>query len=418
MPRIAMEMGALHVKRLSAPGYHAVGGVPGLQLQISKAGSKSWLLRIKVGEKRREIGLGAYPGVGLALAREKAQQTREAIVAGLDPVAKREQDRQRIVEQQIEAKALDWTFQRCAESYITAKAPGWRNAKHGEQWKNTLAAYAYPVIGDLLVRNVRIEHIIRIVEPLWATKNETINRVRNRIELVLDWASVRKYRSGDNPARWKGNLDKLLATRSIVAPVKGHRALPLNAIYGFMRQLGGIPGTAARCLEFVVLTACRSGEARLAPWSEFDLESKTWNIAGSRMKSGRAHRVPLTDEVVALLEGLPRMEDSALVFPGAKMGRPLSDMALTTTMRRMLVDAVPHGFRACFSSWCASSTAYPSEVREMALAHSIGDGTVAAYQRSDLFEKRRNLMSDWARFTNSAPAVAGDNIVQLRGQAS
>ena len=416
MPRIAKELGPLQVGRITTAGLNPVGGVAGLMLQVSKSGARSWLLRIKVGDKRREIGLGAYPGVGVALAREKAQQTRDDIADGIDPVLQRATARQTIVEQQIEAKALDWTFKRCAEAYIKAMKPGWRNAKHGDQWANTLATYVYPTIGDLLVRSVRIEHVINIVEPYWTTKNETINRVRNRIELVLDWASVRKFRTGDNPARWKGNLDKLLAAPSKVAPVVGHRALPAGKLFEFIQRLGEVPGTGARCLEFVVLVACRSGEARLATWAEIDLATKTWSIPGERMKSGRGHSVPLSAEAVDLLEALPRMEGSDLLFPGARAGKPLSDMALTAVMRRMEVDAVPHGFRASFSSWCASSTAYPSEVREMALAHAIGDGTVAAYQRSDLFEKRRNLMADWAKFLGTAPVV-GDNVVQMHKAA-
>jgi integrase len=416
MPRIARELGPLAVKNLTAPGLHPVGGVAGLMLQVSPSGARSWLLRIKVGHKRREIGLGAFPGVTLALAREKAQATRDDIAKGIDPVAQRAAARQTIVEQQQDEKALAWTFKRCAEAYIKAKKPGWRNVKHGTQWENTLTAYAYPVIGDVLVRHVNIGHITSIIEPHWATKNETINRVRNRIELVLDWATVRKYRSGDNPARWKGNLDKLLADRKIVGAVTGHRALPASDLYAFMQALKAVPGTSARCLEFVVLTACRSGEARLATWAEIDTRAKTWSIPGPRMKSGRPHSVPLSDDVVALLEALPRMEGTDLVFPGAKEGKPLSDMSLSAVMRRMGVDAVPHGFRASFSSWCASSTAYPSEVREMALAHAIGNGTVAAYQRSDLFEKRRNLMADWAKFLGTAPAV-GDNVVPMHKAA-
>ena len=413
MPRVAKNLKPLEVSRLTEPGLHPVGGVAGLMLQVSKTGTRSWLLRVKVGDKRREIGLGAYPGVGVALAREKAQQTRDDIAKGIDPVLQRAEARQAIVERQIEAKALDWTFRRCAEAYIKAKKPGWRNAKHGEQWVNTLQTYVYPTIGDVLVRNVNITHVVNIVEPYWATKTETIDRVRNRIELVLDWAAVRKLRSGDNPARWKGNLDKLLADRSIVAPVTGHRALPAGELYGFMQALRDVPGTSARCLEFVVLTACRSGEARLATWAEIDTQTKTWSIPGQRMKSGRPHSVPLSDEAAALLAALPRLEGLDLLFPGAKEGKPLSDMALSAVVRRMGVNAVPHGFRASFSSWCASSTAYPAEVREMALAHSIGDGTVAAYQRSDLFEKRRHLMADWAKFLGTAPVV-GDNVVQMR----
>ena len=308
---------------------------------------------------------------------------------------------------------MAWTFRRCAEAYIKAKAPGWRGKKSLTQWTNSLEAYAYPTIGNLMVRNINITHITNIIEPYWATKNTTIDRVRNRIELVLDWAHVRKLRAGDNPARWKGNLDKAgFADRAIVAPVVGHRSLAADALHGFMRQLNDVAGIGPRCLEFVVLTACRSGEARLATWSEIDVKNKTWSIPGDRMKSGRPHRVPLSDEAIQLLEALPRLEGTDLVFPGARKGKPLSDMTLTATMRRMGVDAVPHGFRSSFSSWCASSTAYPSEVREMALAHTVGDQTVAAYQRSDLFEKRRNLMTDWAKFLHTAPVV-GDNVVQM-----
>lgn len=416
MPRVAKELGPLAVRHLTAPGLHPVGGVAGLMLQVSPTGARSWLLRVKVGEKRREIGLGAFPGVTLALAREKAQAKRDDIANGIDPVAARAAARQAIVEQQQEEKALAWTFKRCAEAYIKAKKPGWRSDKHAQQWSNTLATYAYPVIGDVLVRHINIAHITTIIEPHWATKNETINRVRNRVELVLDWAKVRKLRSGDNPARWKGNLDKLLADRKIVGAVTGHRALPAEELHAFMQALKAVPGTSARCLEFVVLTACRSGEARLAAWGEIDIKAKTWAIPGARMKSGRPHNVPLSDDVLALLEELPRLEGTDLVFPGAKEGKPLSDMSLSAVMRRMGVDAVPHGFRASFSSWCASSTAYPSEVREMALAHSIGDGTVAAYQRSDLFEKRRSLMADWAKFLGTAPAVS-DNVVQMHKAA-
>ena len=416
MPRVAKELSPIEIRRKTAPGYHAVGRVPGLILQVSPSGTKSWLLRVKVGDKRREIGLGAYPGVGLALAHEKAQQVRDEIVEGVDPVAKRAAGRQAIVEQQINEKALDWTFRRCAEAYIKAKAPGWRNEKHGQQWVNTLATYVYPTIGDLLVRNINIGHVTAIIEPHWATKNETINRVRNRIELVLDWATVRKYRTGDNPARFKGNLDKLLSDRKIVGAVTAHRALDAAEAYAFVERLRKLEGIGARALEFVILTACRSGEARLATWTEIDLATRTWNIPGIRMKSGRPHRVPLSEEVIQLLEALPRLEGEALLFPGRLAGKPISDMTMTKVMRDMAVDAVPHGFRATFSSWTASSTAYPSDVREMALAHAIGDGTVAAYQRSDLFDKRRNLMADWAKFINTAPVVA-DNVVQFRGAA-
>jgi integrase len=414
MPRIARELGPLDVKRLKEPGYHAVGKVPGLMLQISATETKSWVLRVKVGDKRREIGLGPYPAVGLALAHQKAQEMRDKIASGIDPVVERVTARQAIIQQQLQERALSWTFRKCAEAYIRARAPGWRNVKHAKQWEATLETYVYPTIGNKLVGNIDISDVISIVEPHWTTKTETINRVRNRIELILDWATVRKYRSGDNPARWKGNLDKLLARRSVVAPIVNHRALDASDIFGFLEILRTVNGTAARCLEFVVLTACRSGEARLATWDEIDFETKTWNIPAVRMKAGRKHSVPLSKPVITLLKSLPQIAGEPLIFPGRFEGKPLSDMAMTKVMRDMGVDAVPHGFRASFSSWCASETAYPAEVREMALAHAIGDATQAAYQRSDLFEKRRRLMADWANHCTTMKVAA--KVIPMSGK--
>jgi integrase len=404
MPKIAKELGALDVKRLTRPGYHAVGKVAGLMLQVTGTGSRSWVLRTMVGGKRREIGLGAYPAVGLALAHQKAQAARDAIVNGVDPVAARAAARELLAQQQREQLAMSWTFQRCAEEYMRSMAPGWRSAKHAKQWQSTLEQYVFPIIGELPVPNIGIDQVLAIVKPHWLTKNETINRVRSLVELVLDWATAMKYRQGENPARWKGNLDKLLAKRSTVAPVKNHRALDESAMPGFMVKLREVEGTSARCLEFVILAVARSGEARLATWAEIDWKTSTWNVPGSRMKSGRPHRVPLSASALHVLSGLDRFDDEAFIFPGRVSGKPLSDMSLSAVMKRMGVDAVPHGFRASFSSWCAASTNYPADVREMALAHAIGNETEAAYQRSDLFEKRRHLMSDWASFLSAAPS--------------
>lgn len=404
MPKIAKELGPLDVKRLTRPGYHAVGKVAGLMLQVTETGSRSWVLRTMVGGKRREIGLGAYPAVGLALAHQKAQAARDAIVSGVDPVAARAAARELLAQQQREQLAMSWTFQRCAEEYMRSMAPGWRSAKHAKQWQSTLEQYVFPIIGEIPVPNIGIDQVLAIVKPYWLTKNETINRVRSRVELVLDWATAMKYRQGENPARWKGNLDKLLAKRSTVAPVKNHRALDEPALPGFMMKLRQIEGTSARCLEFVILTVARSGEARLATWAEIDWKTSTWNVPGPRMKSGRPHRVPLSAPALHLLSGLDRFDDEAFIFPGRVAGRPLSDMSLSAVMKRMGVDAVPHGFRASFSSWCAASTNYPADVREMALAHAIGNETEAAYQRSDLFEKRRHLMANWASFLSAAPS--------------
>lgn len=414
MPIIVKALSAIDIKRLDGAGYYRVGHVAGLNLQISKTGTRSWVLRIKVGDKRREIGLGAYPGVTLAMAHAKAQEIREGVKAGIDPVIQRIEAHQATIQKQIEEKALAWTFTRCANAYIAAQSPGWRNAKHAKQWTSTLETYAFPVIGDMLVSTIKFEHVLAVIEPHWTSKNETINRVRNRIELVLDWATVRRYRSGDNPARWKGNLDKQLAKRSVIAPVISHRALPASAVYGFMDELRKIDTIGAKCLEFVVLNACRSGEARLATWAEINLKTRTWTIPAARMKAQREQRVPLSNQAIKLLEAMPRLDGEELIFPGRKAGTPLSDMTLTKVMRDMEVDAVPHGFRSTFSSWVASSTAYPAEVREMALAHAIGNDTTAAYQRSDLFEKRRNLMTDWANFIDAVP-VECDNVINLHG---
>lgn len=403
MPRIAKALSALEVGRLTTPGYYFVGGVPGLLLQVSRSKSRSWLLRVIVGSKRREIGLGPYPGVSLALAREKAQAMRDEVAAGTDPVSKRKSNKLALQEQQEEEKRLAWTFRRCAEKFIDMKTPGWRNAKHAQQWQNTLVNYAYPLIGDMAVANIRVEHIMQVVEPHWITKNETINRVRNRIEQILDWAAVHGYREQTNPARWRGCIDKLLPKPSDVAPVEHHPAMPADGMYEFMRRLQAMTGMSARCLEFVVLTACRSGAARLATWDEIDWKNRVWNIPakpGRKMK--RPLRVPLSDPALRLLESQPQGEGSALIFP-YKKGQPLSDMALTQLMRGMDLEAVPHGFRTTFSSWAASSTTYPSEVREMALGHTVGSDTVRAYQRDDLFIKRISLMAEWAIFINASP---------------
>ncbi len=413
MPKIAKELSPLEIKRLTDAGYHAVGYVPGLHLQVATSGARSWILRVRVGDRRREIGLGAYPSVTLADVKLKAQHERDKIKNGIDPVAERAIAKQSIIEQQAEQRAMQWTFKKCAEAFIKAKSPEWRSVKHAKQWETTLKTYVYPTLENMLVSQINIGHITEIIEPHWGTKTETIDRVRNRIESVLDWASASKYRTGDNPARWKGNLDKLFANRNKISPVKSHRALAANQVYNFVERLRAVSGISARCLEFVVLTACRSGEARLATKNEFDLKAKVWSIPGERMKSGRPHRVPLSEVVVSMLKALPEIEDESLMFPSRKVGRPLSDMALTKTMRDMKVDAVPHGFRSTFSSWCASATAYPSEVREMALAHAIGDATVAAYQRSDLFDKRRDLMTDWAGFVNTKPPTEGSNVIPL-----
>ena len=407
MPKITKAMTAIEVKRLTVPKMHAVGTVPGLMLDVKASGSTAWILRTTVGTRRADIGLGGYPGITLAAATEAARQIKAKIRDGIDPTAER-RARQAVVE---------WTFKRCAEAYITGHRSGWKNAKHASQWESTLETYVYPVFGDKHVRDVDTGDITTAIRSMWSTKNETMVRVRNRIELVLSWAAAQGYRpKGFNPAAWRGHLEQVLPKPSKVNKRAHHPAMPIDDVQGFVLALRTSQSTAAQCLEFVVMTACRSGEARLATWSEFDLKAAVWNIPAERMKASRPHRVPLAAQVMTLLEKLPRFEGNELLFPGRDGQKPLSDMSLTAIMRRAKLAYVPHGFRSTFSDWTAERTAYPSEVREMALAHSIGNGTDAAYRRGDLFDKRRHLMRDWANFLES-PKATGDNVIPIHKAA-
>jgi integrase len=393
MVRRAAELGALAVGRLREPGMHAVGGVSGLYLQIAPGGTKSWILRATVGSKRREMGLGPFPEVPLAAARDKARAARAKVEQGHDPILERQRAASALRAEQ--AKAL--TFAEAAKQFVTDKGEQWRNAKHRAQWSATLETYAGPVIGKVLVSDVAQAHILSILRPIWTTKTETATRVRGRIEQVLDWARVRGYREGENPARWRGHLDKLLPAPTKVAKVKHHPALPVEAMPSFMANLRKRSGTAARALEFLVLTAGRSGEIRGASWSEFDMPGKTWTVPAERMKAGVEHRVPLSPQAVQLLEAIPRVAGNDLVF-AAPRGGVLSDMSLTAVTRRMKVEAVPHGMRSTFRDWAAERTNFPREVAEMALAHAIENAVEAAYRRGDLFSKRAEMMAAWAEF--------------------
>ena len=354
------------------------------------------------------MGLGGYPDVTLAGAREAARNARLLIKSGKDPILEA-----RAAASALRAsRAKDVTFEQAARSYIAAHEPGWRNAKHAQQWRNTLASYAYPEIGGLMVRDVELAHIMAVLEPIWTEKTETATRLRGRIEQVLDWATARGYRDGLNPARWRGHLDKLLARPSKVADVEHHAALPFTEIGHFMQRLRDAKGLGARALEFAILTAARSGEVRGATWAEIDLKAAVWTVPGNRMKMGREHRVPLSPIVIGLLNALPRMAGVDLLFP-APRGGALSDMTLSAVVRRMKVAAVPHGFRSTFRDWASERTNYPRDVAEMALAHAIGDRVEAAYRRGDLFEKRRRLMADWATFCGRTQPRGG--VVSIRG---
>jgi integrase len=393
MPRKARELSSLEVRRLSRPGRWSVGGVDGLALQVSQSGAQSWVLRYRTGGRQREIGLGSFPTVSLAAVRERARQLRSVVSDGRDPIASIQARESAAL---AERQALK-TFSEVAAQYIAQHEKSWKSAKHQAQWAATLRTYAEPVIGKLMVRDIRTAHVIGVLEPIWTTKTETATRVRSRIELVLEYAAARGYREGLNPARWKGNLDAALPNAAKVAPVRHHAAVQVTEMASFMKRLRSQAGVGARALEFAVLTAARSGEVRGATWSEIDLKRSLWTIPASRMKSGREHRVPLSKPAIKLLRALPRDRlPEQHVFPG--MRGPLSDMSLTAVLRRMDVPATAHGFRSTFRDWVSECTTHSGEVAEMALSHAIGDKVEAAYRRGDLLQKRISLMSDWASF--------------------
>lgn len=402
MPKKAPELGALAVSRLAKPGAHAVGGVAGLQLKINDQGGRSWVLRSTVGGKRREMGLGGYPDVSLAQARERARAARDQIELGVDPIHARQQARGALAMASARAK----TFDQCVAMYIKSKSGEWKSSKHAQQWQSTLQTYASPVFGKVLVQDVELTHVLAVLEPIWTEKTTTANRLRGRIETIRHWAKVRKFRTAENPATWRGHLDQLLPAPRKISKVVHHPAVKVGELGRFMLELREMEGLGARALEFGILTAARSNEVRGARWSEFDWNENMWIIPADRMKGDRVHRVPLSRQAIALLESLPRFEGCDLLFPGAgskRLGsmseaRPLSDMTLTACMRRMNRSEVPHGFRSTFRDWASEEAHYPREVAEQALSHKVADKVEAAYFRSDLLEKRRSMMQEWADF--------------------
>lgn len=394
MPKIAKELSALQISRLTQPGHHAVGGVTGLYLYVTPTGARSWVLRTMIGTKRGHMGLGAFPSVTLAMAREKARKAREDVQLGIDPIAERKLAVSKLRGDQINSI----TFEEAAKAYIDAHGETWKNKKHRAQWNSTLATYAFPVIGMLQTANITQAHVLAVLEPIWKTKNETAARLRGRVEIVLDWATVRGYRDGDNPARWKGRLDKLLPAPAKVQKTVHQKALPIHQVPEFVKSLKTREGTAARALEFLILTAARSGEVRGATWREFDLESGVWTIPGERMKVGREHRVPLSTQALEVLRQLPRFVESEYVFLSSR-GTCLAEVTLLSTMRRIEADAVPHGFRSTFRDWVGERTDFPRELAEQALAHSLQSKVEAAYRRGDALEKRRVMMQQWSDFS-------------------
>ncbi|OAG68339.1 integrase [Xanthomonas floridensis] len=380
-------MAAVMVPRLPS-GLHAAGGATGLYLRVSATGARSWVLRVMVGNRRRDMGLGGWPDVPLAEARERARVARRKIEEGIDPIEQRKAARGKL--------KTTPTFKWCAEQTIEAKRHEWKSAKHGDQWRSTLATYAFPTLAGMPVDQVQLPHVVGVLSPIWTTKTESASRLRMRIEAVLAWATASGYRKGDNPARWRGNLDAVLPKPGKVKKTTHHAALPIDDMPDFMSALRQRDGIATRALEFTILTATRSGEVRGATWDE--IQGDTWIIPGKRMKAGKEHRVPLSPRALQILAALPRMAGSPYVFPGVQ-GGTLSDMSLSAVLKRMSVDAVPHGFRSTFRDWCSERTDYPRDVAEMALAHTIGNKVEAAYRRGDLFEKRRQMMRDWEKHT-------------------
>ena len=410
MVRQIGKLTALQVTKLTKPGLYGDGG--GLTLQITKAGVKSWLFRFMREGKAYGMGLGATHTFSLAEARQKALAARKLLADGLNPLTEK---KQKLLVMALE-RARMMSFDQCSKAYIEAHKASWKNAKHLDQWTNTLATYASPVFGHLPVAEIDTALVVKCLGPIWQTKTETASRLRGRIESVLGWATTSGYRTGENPARWKGHLENLLANISKTSRTKNHPSIPWQRIGDFMAALKAREGNASRAMALTILTACRSGEVRGAQWSEFDFKEKVWTIPASRMKAHREHQVPLSEAALALLASMPH--SGKFVFPGTK-GQPLSDMSLTAVIRRMnsegskpvWVDAAGegitvHGFRSTFRMWTAETTAYPREVAEHALAHKLPDAVERAYQRGTQFLKRQALMAEWGVYCTTAKTGA------------
>lgn len=410
MPKRAKELTAAEVRRLtyatSTDGnpynaLHAVGGVSGLLLQVTPTGGKSWILRTVVGIKRRSYGLGAFPDISLAEARKRAHEYKDKIAHGVDPGEEKQVAKRNLIASQLSAI----TFDAAAREYIKMKSKEFRNPRQAQQWENSLATYASPVIGNAPVREIGLPHIKAVLDPIWETKTETANRIRARMENILGWCAIHGYRSAENPARWQGYLDKVYSSPEKIKKKGHHAALSLADMPEFMAKLKKRTGIAARALEFLILTASRTseviGDKRIGKlgitWGEVDLKARVWTVPPGRMKSGKIHRVPLSDKTLALLEYLPKGEEGDLIFPGPK-GEIPSNNFLTALLKRMEAKCTAHGFRSVFKDWAREHTSYADEISELALAHVNSDATRAAYARSELIDKRRELMRDWERF--------------------
>jgi integrase len=414
MARAIGRLSALKVEKAKEPGMYADGG--GLYLRVTPKGTRNWVLRFMIARRPRSMGLGPLALYGLQEARAKALDARRKRHEGIDPIEARRAERAR---QRLDAaKAI--TFKQCAETHIAAHRAGWHNDKHAAQWSATLATYAYPIIGALPVQAVDTGLVLKVLESIWMAKPETASRVRGRVESILDFAKVRGYREGENPARWRGHLDKLLPARSKVRRVEHHAAMRYAKLPPFLVSLREQEGIAARALEFLILTAARTGEVIGARWNDIDLLDKTWTVPAARMKAHREHRVPLSARALTILQDMQELNGNdapkAFVFPGAKPGKPLSNMAFLMLLRRLgRNDLTAHGFRATFKTWASERTSVQNEIVEASLAHVIGGKVEQAYRRGDLFEKRRRLMQQWATFCATAPTQDREgNVTRLR----
>ncbi|WP_416425083.1 tyrosine-type recombinase/integrase [Pseudomonas sp. App30] len=385
----------------------------GLYLKITAQSSGSWIYRFKVNGKMRDMGLGTIADIGLAEARDLAADARKNVKSGIDPLQMRILASSPPTEHE---KPTEKSFQEMAEDYVEAHRPGWKNAKHAQQWANTLKTYAYPVIGSKSVAEVETADLLKILNPIWTVKPETASRVRNRIELVLSAAKALGLRAGENPALWRGHLDKLLAKRKI-SDKGNHPALAWERLPDFMAELDKHSDMSAMAVKVTILCALRTTEAIGATWDEIDFDNKIWSIPAQRMKASRAHRVPLSSSVIKTLLGLRKVHNNPFIFPGQKPGRPLSNMAMLLKLRRMdesFINAggigwrnaeneviTMHGFRSSFRDWAAEATHFSETVPEMALAHKIKNATEAAYRRGDLLEKRRELMEEWSLYAKT-----------------
>jgi integrase len=409
MARTLEKLTPLKIQRLKEQGIHGDGG--GLYLQISGSGARSWIFRYRMGGRKtpRDMGLGSLNSVSLAEARKKAYFARSQITNGVDPLEARRSDRAKAA---LNA-SKSMTFRECAEAFIRAHREGWRNAKHAAQWEATLSTYVYPKIGATAVRDIDVGQVLKVLEQkceeldgkptLWSGKTETASRVRGRIETILDWAKVRGYRSGDNPARWRGNLEHTLPKRNVVQSVSHHAALPYAKIGEFFSALRGQEGVSAQAMQFLILTATRTSETLGARWGEIDFEKALWTIPSNRIKAGKEHRIPLSESALGIVKARLKCREGDFVFPGGKAGQQLSNNALLKLLERMKRDDITaHGFRSTFRDWAAERTNYPREVAEMALAHTISDKVEAAYRRGDLFDKRKRMMEEWAKYCGTA----------------